>query len=74
LFRQQSGLPNTAQSGGSPGADIHAPQAWDITTGSPSVVVAVIDSGIDYAHPDLAPNMFSTTNCNTLAAPAKSLP
>jgi subtilisin family serine protease len=64
LFPQQWGLSNTGQDGGTPGADIHAPQAWGITTGSSDVVVAVIDSGIDYTHPDLAPNMFSTTNCN----------
>ena len=63
-FPQQWSLMNTGQNGGTPGADIHATQAWDITTGSPSAVVAVIDSGIDYTHPDLARNMLSTTFCN----------
>ncbi|MGH8635223.1 MAG: S8 family serine peptidase, partial [Burkholderiales bacterium] len=57
-FGELWGLYNTGQSGGTPGADIRAPSAWDITTGSSSVVVAVIDTGIDYNHPDLSANMF----------------
>jgi hypothetical protein len=57
-FGELWGLHNTGQAGGTPGADIRAPGAWDITTGSSSVVVAVIDTGIEYNHPDLSANMF----------------
>ena len=57
-FSQLWGMNNTGQTGGIPGADIHAPGAWDVSTGSDSVIVAVIDTGIDYTHPDLAPNMW----------------
>src|SRR6185295_4841046 len=38
---------------------ISAPQAWDVSTGGRSIVAAVVDSGVSYAHPDLAANMWS---------------
>ncbi|MGC4098411.1 MAG: S8 family serine peptidase [Nitrospira sp.] len=62
-FGSQWSLHNIGQTvdgtAGRPDADIDAPEAWDISTGSPNVIVAVIDSGIAYDHPDLAPNMWT---------------
>ena len=57
-FDEQWSLNNTGQTGGSPGADIAALPAWDLFTGSGEIVVAVIDSGIDREHPDLAANIW----------------
>lgn len=57
------GLHNTGQSfgfpAGTPGADIGVYPAWELSTGSADHVVAVVDTGIDYTHPDLQSNMWS---------------
>lgn len=57
LFPDQWHLNNTGQFEGLPGADVGATLAWDITTGSSNVVIAVIDDGIQLNHPDL--NIFT---------------
>ena len=61
MFGSLYGLHNTGQSGGTTDADIDAPAAWDITTGSDTVVVAVIDTGVDYTHPDLNDNIWTNS-------------
>jgi len=57
-FSRLWGLHHTGQVPGVSDADIDAPEAWQTVTGSRSVVVAVVDTGIDYSHPDLAANMW----------------
>ena len=60
-FGELYGMRNTGQTGGTPGADIHAVNAWDIYTGDPNMLIGVIDTGIDYNHPDLVDNMWTNT-------------
>ena len=57
LDRQWS-LINTGLPMGTPGADIDAPRAWDLAFDAGDVLVAVLDSGVDYTHPDLAANVW----------------
>jgi subtilisin family serine protease len=67
-FSSMWGLNNTGQTGGTADADIDAPEAWDITTGSSDLIVALLDTGFNYAHPDLVANLFrNEADCNSNA-------
>ena len=52
-FDMQWALHNVGQEGGTPGADIDAPEAWDSGMGDDDIVIAIVDSGVDYTNPDL---------------------
>ena len=51
------------------GADINVKDAWELTAGDPSIIVAVVDEGVKYSHPDLAANMW--TNSKEVAGNGK---
>ena len=65
LFGQLWGLDNTGQSvlgiAGTPDADVDAPEAWGLTTGWQGVKVAIVDTGVGYDNPDIAPNVWSNS-------------
>ena len=58
-FSKQYGMHNDGANGGVADADIDALEAWEVSTGSKDVVVGIIDTGVDYTHPDIAPNYWN---------------
>ena len=64
-FNEQWALRNTGQNGGQFGSDVNASGAWATTNGSKSTVIAVIDSGIDFTHPDLVNNQWLNPSPST---------
>lgn len=68
LFTKQQGLDDSDVKRD---ADIDAPEAWDVSTGSRDIKVAVIDSGVDYNHPDLIDNIW--TNAGEMGTDSNGL-
>ena len=73
-FGEQWHYKNTGQQGGTSGADISLPHAWDLEKGRADVIVAIIDGGIDYNHADLAANMWSGRGHNFVNDSATIVP
>lgn len=68
------GVHNTGQSGGVANMDMDGPEAWDMTTGSSSIVVAVLDTGVQPDHPDInqIPGTNTTTDASVTGAPVNT--
>jgi subtilisin family serine protease len=62
MYNTQWHYHNTGQQSGTPDADIDLPEAWDIEKGNSDVVVAIIDDGIQFNHPDLATHMWQNSS------------
>src|SRR5262245_43345184 len=76
-FPELWGLKNIGQviagQAGTPGADISVSHAWDVTKGTRNVVVGVVDTGIDYSHPDLAANVWSAPASFTVTVSGRTI-
>lgn len=60
LYPSQWHLNNTGQQGGSkPGADVKAPEAWNLEQGNANIIIAILDDGVETTHEDLAANIFT---------------
>ena len=58
-FNKQWYLHNTGQTGGTADADVDAPEAWNLERGDSRIALAIIDTGVDLDHPDLASNILA---------------
>ncbi len=70
FFPDQWGMLNTGQYGGIPGIDMNAETAWGIEKGNSSIIVSVIDEGIDLTHPDMSANIFGSHDAVSGTSPS----
>jgi len=70
FYPDQWGMLNTGQNGGIAGIDINAETAWGIEKGNSSIIVSVIDEGLDLTHPDLSANILGSHNAVTGTSPS----
>lgn len=63
-YNEQWHYHNTGQNSGTPDADIDLPEAWEMEKGNPNVIIAIIDEGIQFNHPDLEANMWEGIGFN----------
>lgn len=73
-YNEQWHYHNTGQQNGTPDADIDLPEAWEMEKGNAAVLVAVIDEGIQFNHPDLAANMWEGIGFNFVTGNSNVLP
>lgn len=73
-FNSQWHYTNTGQTNGTAGADIKLHKAWTIEKGNPDVIVAIVDDGIQFTHPDLAANMWEDIGFNFVDNNANVIP
>lgn len=64
-FAEQWAISNTGQNGGQYGSDIGVTSTWGKTTGTQATVIAIVDSGVDFTHPDLINNQWTNSTPST---------
>jgi subtilisin family serine protease len=65
---------NTGQQNGTPDADIDLPEAWELEKGNSDLIVAIVDEGVQFNHPDLEANMWENIGFNFVTGTANVLP
>lgn len=73
-YNEQWHYHNTGQQSGTPDADIDLPEAWELEKGNAALVVAIVDEGIQFNHPDLSANMWDGIGFNFVSGNSTVVP